>query len=139
MTECSGAIKLFAYTRGGGQGEKRLHAKRSIGVGGHISRDDDAPLAADAYRAGMQRELAEEVHLDIEYSDRIVGLINDDSTEVGSVHLGVVHLCELAAPAVRPREEDLLDAGFYPVAELLVDRDSFETWSSIALTALFGS
>ena len=39
-TDQRGREHLFRYTRGTGQGEQRLHSKRSIGIGGHISSDD---------------------------------------------------------------------------------------------------
>jgi predicted NUDIX family phosphoesterase len=140
-TDSDGTVHLFQYTRGGGQGEKRLHAKRSVGVGGHISADDvgDRISHHEIYREGMQRELAEEVIIDSPYEERCVGLINDDETPVGQVHLGVVHICDVLRPAVRPQEEDILDAGFRPVREILSQIDGFETWSQIAVRALFES
>jgi predicted NUDIX family phosphoesterase len=64
-------------------------------------------------------------------------LINDDETPVGRVHLGVVHLVELARPAIESREAELLDSGFVPVEELLADLSRFETWSQYCLKALF--
>jgi predicted NUDIX family phosphoesterase len=126
---------LFQYTRGKGQGEARLHAKRSIGVGGHISVDDAAQPSA--YQEGMRRELEEEVIIDTTYHGQMVGLINDDETEVGKVHLGVVHLLDVDQPAVEPRESEIIDAGFRPLSELLSDMSHFETWSQICLKALF--
>jgi predicted NUDIX family phosphoesterase len=126
---------LFQYTRGKGQGESRLHAKRSIGIGGHISADDAAQVSA--YEEGMRRELEEEVVIGTAYRGRLVGLINDDETDVGRVHLGVVHLLDVERPAVEPRESDIIDAGFRPVEELLADLPRFETWSQICLKALF--
>jgi predicted NUDIX family phosphoesterase len=128
---------VFQYTRGGGQGERRLHAKRSIGVGGHISSVDHRSTAASLYDEGLRRELAEEVDIQTEYADRCVGLINDDRTEVGQVHLGVVHLFQVARPAVFPREADLVEAGFRPLAELWADFERLESWSQICLEALF--
>ena len=134
-----GTEMLFQYTRGGGQGEARLHAKRSVGVGGHISSlDAAAGDHGDVYREGMRRELDEEVFIDCECTERCVGMINDDQTEVGRVHLGVVHLMDVTSPDVRPREEDIVDAGFRPVDDILRDREHFETWSQIVLDALFG-
>lgn len=133
----AGSIALYQYTRGAGQGENRLHAKRSVGIGGHISRVDNAACGQRTYDEGLRRELAEEVDIRSPYRQRIAGLINDDSTPVGSVHLGVVHLLELDEPAVAPRESDLLEAGFRPVAELLADTSRFESWSRICLEALF--
>jgi predicted NUDIX family phosphoesterase len=133
-----GARLVFRYTRGKGQGEGRLHAKRSIGIGGHISTLDAGSTSAQAYDEGLRRELAEEVVIDSPYTERCVGLINDDQSEVGKVHLGVVHLFELERPAVEPNESEMIDCGFSPVAELLADSSGFETWSQICLRALFG-
>jgi len=133
-----GRTHVFQYTRGTGQGESRLHRKRSVGVGGHISTVDAAATAnGDPYREGMRRELEEEVAVETPYTERCVGMINDDQTDVGRVHLGVVHLADVERPDVRPRESEIIDAGFRPVEELLADLDGFETWSSICLEALF--
>ncbi len=133
--DAAGRTSLFQYTRGKGQGEARLHAKRSVGIGGHISAEDAG--ATSAYDEGMRRELAEEVLIDTPYRAQLAGLINDDETEVGRVHLGVVHLLDVERPAVQPREAEILGAGFRPVSELLADLPSFETWSQICLRALF--
>ncbi len=137
-TDAAGVPHLFQYTRGRGQGENRLHSKRSIGVGGHISTVDaiDAD-GGDLYQAGLARELAEEVEIDTAYEMQCVGLINDDETEVGRVHLGVVHLYDVAAPRVTSRETDILESGFRPVSELLSAVEHFETWSKICLEALY--
>ena len=137
-TDDDGGVHLFEYQRGSGQGERRLHAKRSVGVGGHISSlDAAAGKSRHVYREGMQRELAEEVAIDTPYDETIVGLINDDETPVGQVHLGVVHLCDVLQPLVQPREADILDAGFRPVDELRGRIAQFESWSQIAVRALF--
>jgi len=131
-----GEAWLFRYTRGTGQGEQRLHSKCSVGVGGHISAEDVSEGSV-GYQAGMRRELNEEVIVDTNYVDECVGLINDDQTEVGRVHLGVVHVLDVQEPNVAPREADLLDAGFRPLAEIMGNIDRYETWSQIALRALF--
>ncbi|MAT69305.1 MAG: phosphoesterase [Planctomycetaceae bacterium] len=139
-TDDAGVVHLFQYTRGGGQGEARLRAKRSVGVGGHISTVDaeSSDNHHDVYREGMQRELTEEVEIATEYAEQLAGLINDDETPVGMVHLGMVHIFDVESPAVRPREEDIIDAGFRPVSEILADLAGFETWSQIVVKALFG-
>jgi predicted NUDIX family phosphoesterase len=136
--DASGQVSLFQYTRGKGMGEARLHSKRSIGVGGHISADDRTCETAVPYAEGMRRELDEEVIVDSPSSERCVGLINDDETPVGQVHLGVVHLVDVERPAVFPREPEIIEAGFRPVDELLADPSGFESWSQICLAALFG-
>jgi predicted NUDIX family phosphoesterase len=139
-TDTQNKINVFQYTRGKGMGEGRLHSKRSVGIGGHISAIDDNPnLNASPYEEGMRRELDEEVEIDTPYTSKCVGLINDDQTEVGRVHLGVVHLFDVERPAVRSRETDILESGFKPVAEILQDLKGFETWSQICMEALFGN
>lgn len=127
----------FVYTRGSQQGEGRLHAKKSIGVGGHISTLD-RDSSDEPYLAGMERELEEEIEIETGYAEQLVGLINDDETDVGKVHLGVLHIFELDEPKVRPREESMIDTGFVPIVELLREKDQFETWSQIALEYLRG-
>ena len=134
-TDADGVESVFVYTRGTGQGEARLHRKRSVGIGGHISQGDE--VAGDPYEQGMRRELDEEVEISASYSGTCVGLINDDDSEVGRVHLGIVHRFDLEAPAVHPRETDLVDAGFVRLDQVLGELDQFETWSSICLRHLF--
>ncbi len=129
------AGKVFYYKRGKLQGEGRLHSKRSIGIGGHISSDDRSEHGSP-YLEAMQREIDEEVFLETPFTARCVGLINDDETEVGKVHLGIVHLFDLDAPKVRPREKSIQETGFASPAELAADRSSFETWSQICLDYL---
>jgi len=138
-TDAVGAPAVFQYTRGSGMGEGRLHRKRSVGIGGHISSIDVGDAGdGDPYQEGMRRELNEEVSLDTPYTAHCVGLINDDETEVGTVHLGVVHLFDVERPAVHPREAEIIESGFRPVPNILADLDGFETWSSICMKALFG-
>ena len=132
----AGAARYFAYTRGGGQSEARLRAKRSVGIGGHISSTDGEPGDDTSYDSGMRRELAEEVAIGGRWTARCVGLINDDSNAVGSVHLGIVHVLELERPEVTSRESELVECGFQTLQELLADRERFETWSQITLDAL---
>jgi predicted NUDIX family phosphoesterase len=127
--------QIFHYTRGKGMGEKRLHGLRSVGIGGHINPIDDT-AGENAYRQGMLREVAEEVRIDTNYHETAFGFINDDSTPVGQVHLGIVHLFELAEPKVQRREIDLVSAGFAPIRELADGWDGFETWSQFVLADL---
>jgi len=131
-----GIRRYLAYTRGGGQGEARLRAKRSVGIGGHISTLDGGDGDDASYEAGMRRELDEEVAIAGPWTSRCVGLINDDATPVGSVHLGIVHVIDLESPQVSSREADLVDCTFATLDELRADRDRFETWSQITLDAL---
>jgi predicted NUDIX family phosphoesterase len=124
--------RVLHYTRGKAGTEARLRARRSIGVGGHICAED-AAASEDPYRTGMLRELAEEVLLETAWRERCVGLINDDRTPVGQVHLGIVHVLDLEEPKARCRESALVESGFAPLAELRRRRDEFETWSQFLL------
>jgi predicted NUDIX family phosphoesterase len=125
---------VFCYTRGKSQGESRLHQLRSLGVGGHVdAADAEGRATLDAYEMALRRELDEEVRIEAKGSLRRVGLINDDSSPVGQVHLGVVYLHELDAPRVEPREDGLANAGFVPLETVLESRTQFETWSQICI------
>jgi predicted NUDIX family phosphoesterase len=138
--DAAGRRTVFQYTRGTGMGEGRLHRKHSVGVGGHISTVDAAANGGgNPYDEGMRREMDEEVAVETPYRIRCVGLINDDETDVGRVHLGVVHLLDLERPAVRPRETDFLEWGFRPVETILADLSGFETWSQICMEAIFSA
>lgn len=137
VTDADGESQIFNYRRGGGGGEERLRAKRSVGVGGHISTlDAESQNTGDVYRRGLLRELAEEVRIDSPYKESTIGLINDDETAVGKVHLGVVHLLELEAPEVHPLEDDIQDTRFQPLREIAKALESYESWSQIAVRAL---
>ena len=137
-TDPAGRVSVYQYSRGGGSGEKRLVAKKSVGIGGHISQEDGEAKDADPYHDGMNRELQEEVIIDTPHVINLVGLINDDETEVGKVHLGIVHICDVETPDVRSNEDEIEGNGFQPIQELLDNLDGFETWSAICLEALFG-
>ena len=130
--------KILHYTRGAKSGEMRLVAKGSIGIGGHINDTDESLFSFDqsAYHNAVRREIAEELQLGGGFAERAVALINDDSTEVGRVQLGIVHIVDLESPDVRAGEKAIAELGFATRGELLARRDSLETWSQIALEGL---
>jgi predicted NUDIX family phosphoesterase len=130
--------RYLAYTRGGASGEKRLVAKRSIGIGGHINPVDEAHdgLGQTLYFNAVEREINEELVLAGNHTQRVIGLINDDSNEVGSVHLGVVHVFDLSSADVRSNEEAIQDLTFHSLEELLTSKNQLESWSQICLTHL---
>ena len=130
---CGG--RVLHYRRGSGVGEARLLGKRSVGIGGHIS-EEDAGGSDHPYETGMRREIAEEVEVSSSFRESVLGLINDDTTPVGRVHLGVVHVFDLEEPLVRPREASIAEVGFASPGELAAARDEFETWSQICLEQL---
>src|ERR1700704_6107854 len=128
---------VLHYVRGKKAGEQRLVAKGSIGIGGHMNETDESLFAMDeqAYPAGVEREEKEEVRINTAFEDRIVALLNDDSTEVGRVHLGIVHIFKLKEPTVQKREAMITGLSFLTKEELMPRRDSLETWSQICLDA----
>jgi predicted NUDIX family phosphoesterase len=132
--------KYLSYVRGKRAGETRLIGNRSIGIGGHINPADDMPLFNtdfyETYLAAVEREVEEEVCVETRYTDRIVALLNDESNEVGSVHLGVVHLWSLDAPKVARREQMITEMSFMTAGELEQVRESLEMWSALCLSEL---
>ena len=129
---------VLHYIRGKKAGEQRLVAKGSIGIGGHLNDSDESLFAWDeeAYRAGVEREVNEEIRIETTYNDRVVALLNDDSTEVGQVHLGVVHLFELDEPKVEKREAMITNLEFLTREQLRGRRESLEAWSQLCVDAL---
>ena len=130
--------KVAYYIRGKKAGEQRLVAKGSIGIGGHMNATDESLFAMDeqAYRVGVEREVNEEIRIDTRFDDRIVALLNDDTTEVGRVHLGIVHVFKLAEPKLEKREAMITGLTFLSKEELLSRRETMETWSQICLDSL---
>ena len=131
--------RILHYTRGKAGGESRLHAKISVGVGGHVNPidTDDGRTGSEAYHAAVTREIEEELDLPEDHTHRIIALLNDESNSVGQVHLGIVHLIDLKSDAVASREDALLDLGFTPLADLnssLFER--LETWSQFCIRHL---
>jgi predicted NUDIX family phosphoesterase len=137
ILECEG--KILCYVRGKKAGESRLAAKASIGFGGHIARADDSLFhdetqrAWEIYRAAAEREVHEELHVDTSYEDRLVGVLNDDRTEVGKVHFGIVHVWHLREPSVRKREQQITQLSFLDPAEVAKQGSEVESWSAICL------
>lgn len=125
---------VFRFRRRGG-GEQRLIGLASVGVGGHVNPPDAGDVILDA----LDRELTEELYLPEARQVELLGLLNDDTTAVGSVHLGVVARVTVGEGAVRVREEESMEGQFIHRDELLaehtVSRDGFETWSALLLDA----
>jgi predicted NUDIX family phosphoesterase len=136
---CDG--KYLNYVRGTRAGEARLIGNRSIGIGGHINPiDNEIPLfdtdLRRMYNAAVDREVAEEVSVETTHTDKIAALLNDDSNEVGSVHLGIVHYWTLAEPKVIRREQMITQMDFKTIDELRKVRDTMETWSGLCVDGL---
>ena len=117
--------KVLYYVRGKKAGEQRLIAKGSIGIGGHMNETDESLFVMDeqAYRAGVEREVNEEIKIDTPFEDQIVALLN-------------VHVFKLAQPKVEKREAMITNLAFLGKDELLKRRESLETWSRICVDSL---
>jgi predicted NUDIX family phosphoesterase len=119
---------LMRRTRAGV--DERLHDRWSIGVGGHLN-PGDGDLGG-----GLRREWAEEVEADFTPGFRLVGLLNDDTTEVGSVHVGAVFLADAAGRRVGIRETEKLSGAFADPEAVAAVSDDLETWSRLVFEAL---
>ncbi len=130
---------FLSYVRGITGGESRLIKKRSIGFGGHINPTDQIHSSTcnkEMYLNALYREINEELILNTIAEDKIVGLINDDSNDVGRVHIGVVHNWILDNNEVGIREQDISELKFLSIGELSKIKDEMETWSQICFSHL---
>ena len=116
-------VFLMRRTRAGT--DARLHERWSIGIGGHLNPDDGDPIS------GLRREFEEEMLADWHPEPRLIGLLNDDRTPVGAVHLGLVFSAEANGRAVRIRETDKLAGAFATLDDVRDGYDHLESWSQI--------
>ena len=129
---------VLHYVRGKKAGEQRLVAKGSIGIGGHINDKDHSLFAVglQAFQEAVKREVCEELAVQDEFDAKPVGLINDDSTEVGRVHFGVVHVLFRTPDKVKKNEQVITQVEFVPIEELKARREQMESWSQLCLDNL---
>jgi len=128
--------RILRYRRGKGGEETRLHGLYSVGIGGHISDEDHGLFSSSAgYHDGMRREVREEVEVD-ELKESTVAVINDDSTEVGQVHFGVVHIMQVANEKIAGRRSGIVGPEFIPIADAVKNAASYESWSRFCLEKL---
>jgi predicted NUDIX family phosphoesterase len=119
---------LMRRTRAGA--DERLHERWSIGIGGHLNHGDDD------LEAGLRREWREEIDADFEPDFRFVGLLNDDDSDVGRVHVGLVYEAETRGRPVGVREVDKLSGRMAERDEVAAVRDRMETWSALVFDFL---
>jgi len=129
---------VLHYVRGKKAGEQRLVAKGSIGIGGHINDEDHSLFAVglQAFQEAVKREVCEELAIQDEFDAKPVGLINDDSTEVGRVHFGIVHVLFRTPDKVKKNEQVITQVEFVPIEELKARREQMESWSQLCLDNL---
>ena len=128
---CKG--RILRYRRGKGGEETRLHGLYSVGIGGHISEEDSGLFTKGiGYQEAMRREVMEEVAIN-EVNEAAVAVINDDSTDVGWVHFGVVHVMPVKDESVAGRRSGIVAPEFIPIAEAVKNSSSYESWSRFCL------
>ena len=130
---CGG--KLLVLRRLASQGESRLHHRLSIGVGGHINPESPGPRPLIV--RGLLREVSEELELDSSDIPEpvVVGWINDDSTAVGRVHLGLACRIEVSEE-VGVRERDRMEGTWQEIVSLSPEESAWESWSSLLIPAI---
>jgi predicted NUDIX family phosphoesterase len=129
---------ILHYVRGKKAGEQRLVAKGSIGIGGHINNEDHSLFAdgLQAFQDAVEREVGEELSVQGAFDAKPVGLIKDDSTEVGRVHFGIVHLLFRTPEQVKKNEQAITQVEFVSIEELKAKRGQMESWSQLCLDNL---
>ena len=113
------------------QTEARLHNLYSLGVGGHINNTDIPTANSNLILTGMRREFTEEIAVEGEESCDLVGIINDDSTDVSRVHMGFVFVLRTATPRYTIMEPGKYTAAWKTSAELGVHFGQMESWAQI--------
>jgi len=124
--------KVLLMKRTKKQSESRLHGLYSVGVGGHIN-DEDSQDPVEAFKKGMEREIKEEVDVDIKKLE-LLGVINDLSSPVSRVHLGILYLAEVSFRRIK--EKELFEWKLVKMEEVFDYEEGMEGWSKIALNGL---
>ena len=122
--------RYFLMQRTSAGGDSRLHGRYSIGVGGHLNPGDGGLLG------GLQREWHEELVADFVPEFRLVALLNDDTSDVGAVHLGAVYVADAGGRPVAIRETDRLTGAFVDPVAVAAVADRLETWSRLVFEFL---
>lgn len=124
--------KFFLMERAKKASEQRLQSKLTLGIGGHIRKED---ITGASIFDWARREFHEEVSYAGNLSITPLGILNDDSNEVGKVHVGFVLLLKGDSAEISVKSE--LKSGFFATkAECLKVKERMETWSQIVLEQL---
>lgn len=126
--------RIFMTRRTKKQTEARLHDRLSVGIGGHVAEVDEG---ADMVMRGLRRELEEEVDIRGDYHMRYMGVINDNSTEVGQVHAGICYLVVLTNGDCEVKEREKMVGQWVPITEMDGYYPHLEEWSKIVMDTLY--
>lgn len=128
--------KIFSYRRGLIEADKRVSFNLSIGIGGHIAKENNENLNKSIFSTGMESELNEEVDITTEFKTKLVALINDDSDDVGKVHFGIIYLIDLKTQSIKAKEDIIEEPNFVTLEELKKNLNQYESWSRICIDNL---
>lgn len=125
--------EVYMFRRLNKQTEARLHNKYSLGVGGHMNPYGDK-IDIDYLHHELEREMHEEVKLGegCEIVDmKPVGFINDDLSEVGKVHLGVLYHITVSNNHIEINETEKMTGEWVAISDLTKYYSNMETWSQL--------
>lgn len=124
--------EVLCYQRHGT--EKRLADFFSVGIGGHVNDHDTGETLSQLLINGLRREFQEEVGVALnENQFQLAGMINEEETEVGHCHTGVVFRIVIDNDYFR-FDAEIGDPQWRRIDEL--DLSKFELWSVLALKLL---
>lgn len=124
--------RYFLMQRSATASEKRLQNKFSLGIGGHIRQED---MVGKTIFDWAQREFHEEVSYQGSLVIEPLGILNDDSNEVGKVHIGLVLLLHGDSDTISIKSE--LKSGTLATLQECKEKSAFlESWSSLVLDYL---
>lgn len=126
--------KVLCYQRAGS--EKRLSGIWSAGIGGHVNDHDKGDTVFDTLRNGLIREFEEEVGVSItEAQFKVCGMINEEQTEVGHCHTGIVFRIDMDT-ADFIFDTEIRNPTWLSTED--INFSNFELWSSLAIKLVFG-
>jgi predicted NUDIX family phosphoesterase len=124
--------KYFLMQRKSDASEARLRNKLTLGIGGHIREED---LKEDSLVGWAMREFHEEVHYAGNLKVQPLGIINDDSNDVGKVHIGFAFLLIGDSSEISVKSE-LKSGELVSLDDCRIQKESMESWSQFVVDAL---
>lgn len=119
--------RYFLMQRHARASETRLRSKYTFGIGGHVRQED---MVTNSLFEWAQREFHEEVNYHDKLTIKPIGILNDDSNDVGKVHAGLVLLATGSTDHINVKSE--LESGMLiTLNEAEAYRESMESWSQI--------
>ncbi|MGR0160237.1 hypothetical protein [Paenarthrobacter nitroguajacolicus] len=133
--------KILGYRRSGSTTETRLLGWSSIGWGGHIEKADQEGLLDAMSLDGLifncaLREISEELSLGYPVRRRQLGLIVDNSTDVGRHHLGWAELWSYSGDEFSADERTAEHVFRVAISDRFEHEADLEPWSQWVLQRL---